>query len=208
MVRHNNIVPNQHFHKKWQTRVRTWLGQGVQKKVRRDKRKVKAAAIAPRPAAGALRPLVRAQTQRYNTKVRLGRGFTLEELKGANINPKFAATVGICVDHRRTNKCTESYDLNVARLNDYKSRLVVFPRKSRKVVKGDATKAETSQVSQLKGDICPIEKTDDEIEYFQLTEEMKAFNAHSALRNARNESKMAGIRKKVAEEKRKEDDEN
>ena len=30
----------------------------------------------------------------------------------------------------------------------------------------------------------------------------------ATLRNARNELKMAGIRKKVAEEKRKEDDEN
>ncbi len=27
MVKHNNIVPNAHFHKKWQRRVRTWFDQ-------------------------------------------------------------------------------------------------------------------------------------------------------------------------------------
>jgi len=207
MVKHNNVVPNQHYHKKWQTRVKTWLGQSIRKKIRRDKRKEKAAAIAPRPAAGSLRPLVRAPTQRYNSKLRLGRGFTLEELKEAKINPKFALSVGICVDHRRTNKCQESFDLNVARLNDYKSRLVIFPRKSRKVVKGDATKEEIAQVTQLKGVICPVQKEDSETEYVELTDEMKAFNAHATLRNARNEQKMSGIRKKMAADKAKKDDE-
>lgn len=27
MVRHNNQVPNQHFHKDWQNRVKTWFDQ-------------------------------------------------------------------------------------------------------------------------------------------------------------------------------------
>jgi hypothetical protein len=27
MVRHNNVIPNQHFHKDWQTRVKTWFDQ-------------------------------------------------------------------------------------------------------------------------------------------------------------------------------------
>lgn len=27
MVKHNNVVPNGHFHKKWQRRVRTWFDQ-------------------------------------------------------------------------------------------------------------------------------------------------------------------------------------
>lgn len=35
----------------------------------------------PRPVAGALRPAVRPPTQRYNMKLRAGKGFTLEELK-------------------------------------------------------------------------------------------------------------------------------
>jgi hypothetical protein len=44
-------------------------------------REKKAVRVFPRPTAGALRPIVRAQTVRYNTKQRAGRGFTLEELK-------------------------------------------------------------------------------------------------------------------------------
>jgi ribosomal protein L13E len=41
----------------------------------------KAKAVFPRPVAGPLRPVVRGQTLKYNTKTRLGRGFTHEELK-------------------------------------------------------------------------------------------------------------------------------
>ena len=59
MVRHNNEIPHQHFHKDWDKRVKTWFNQPAQKKIRRDKRKEKAAAIAPRPASGDLRPVVR-----------------------------------------------------------------------------------------------------------------------------------------------------
>lgn len=62
----------------------------------------------PRPVVGALRPVVRGQTKRYNTKVRAGRGFTLDELKAAGIPAKFAQTVGIAVDHRRKNRSEES----------------------------------------------------------------------------------------------------
>ena len=67
MVKHNNVIPNQHFHKKWARRVKTWLDQPAQKKIRREARKVKAAKISPRPVGGALRPLVHCPTQ----KVRL-----------------------------------------------------------------------------------------------------------------------------------------
>lgn len=48
---------------------------------RRKARQVRARLVAPRPAAGPLRPQVRCPTIRYHTKVRAGRGFTLEELK-------------------------------------------------------------------------------------------------------------------------------
>jgi len=116
MVKHNNVIPNAHFHKDWDKRVRTWFDQPAAKKRRRDARKAKAARIAPRPAAGALRPVVRCQTVRYNNKVRAGRGFTLEELKQAGVAVKTAPTIGIAVDHRRTNKSVESLETNVARL--------------------------------------------------------------------------------------------
>ena len=206
MVRHNNVVPNQHFHKKWQRRVKTWLQQPVQKKIRRDKRKVKAATIAPRPIAGPLRPLVHCPTRKYNSKVRLGRGFTLEELKEAKINPNFAQTVGIAVDHRRSNKCVESLQANVQRLKDYQSRLVVFPRKNRKFAKRDSSKEEIAQVTQLRGDIIPLPKKADAISFVTLTDDMRNFKAHATLRNSMNDAKMVGIRAKKAKEGKAEGD--
>ena len=61
--------------------VKTWFNQAGKKKRRRTKRLEKAKAIAPRPVAGLLRPVVHCQTIRYNARVRAGRGFTLDELK-------------------------------------------------------------------------------------------------------------------------------
>jgi hypothetical protein len=58
------VIPNQHFHKDWDRRVKTWFDQPRQKKIRRERRKVKAAALAPRPVSGALRPLVNCPTQK------------------------------------------------------------------------------------------------------------------------------------------------
>lgn len=81
MGKGNNMVPNQHFHKWWQRHVRTWFNQPARKHRRRIERIKKAKAVFPRPAAGALRPVVRCPTLRYHTKQRTGRGFTLDELK-------------------------------------------------------------------------------------------------------------------------------
>jgi cytoplasmic iron level regulating protein YaaA (DUF328/UPF0246 family) len=46
---------------------------------------------------------------------------------------RYAQSVGICVDHRRKNKSQESFQQNVDRLMDYKSRLVVLSRKTPKL---------------------------------------------------------------------------
>ena len=80
-MKNNNVLPNAHFKKDWDRRVKTWFDQAGQKRRRRLLRQQKAAAIAPRPAGGLLRPVVRCPTQKYNMKMRLGRGFTLQELK-------------------------------------------------------------------------------------------------------------------------------
>merc|ERR1719161_2413165 len=107
----------------------TWLDQAGRKKRRAQNRKAKAAKLSPRPAAGLLRPVVHPPTQRYNMKLRLGKGFTLDELREAKIPVKLAPTIGISVDHRRRNRCTESLQANVDRLNLYKSKLLIFPKK-------------------------------------------------------------------------------
>jgi large subunit ribosomal protein L13e len=198
MVKHNNIIPNIHCHKKYlqssrgPLKVRIALNQATRKKARRVKRAAKAAKTSPAPLSK-LRPVVHCQTQRYSAKVRFGRGFTLEELKVAGLHPSYAQTVGIAVDHRRTNKSQESLDLNVARLTEYKSKLIILKKK------GDTTEA----VSQFKGPIQPIVKADDTIVMEPVTAEMKDFKAFSTMRAARKENKIAGYRISVANRKKK-----
>lgn len=132
------VLPNGHFHKDWQRRVRTWFDQPGRKLRRRQARKTKAASLGVRPLKP-LRPAVRAPTVRYNTKLREGRGFTFAELKEAGIGRKAARGLGIVVDHRRRNLSEEGKQLNVERLIDYRKRLIVFPKKASKPKKGDST---------------------------------------------------------------------
>jgi len=206
MVRHNNIVPNQHFHKKWEKRIKTWFQQPLQKKIRREKRKERAAAAFPRPAQGALRPVVHCPTQKYNMKVRYGRGFTLEELKECKLTAKYARTIGIAVDHRRRNTSVESLNTNVDRLKEYMSRLVIFPRKAGVVKKGDATKEELD-VGQLAGDIIAKPTGGDAITFTTDVDALRdAPLAYSTLRNARNAKKMFGPRQRAAQLKKEAED--
>merc|ERR1712065_68906 len=109
MVSHNNVVPNAHFHKQWQRRVKTWFNQPGRKLRRRKNRVKKAGQIAPRPM-DKLRPAVHCQTVRYAGRIRSGRGFSLVELKAAGLNKSYARSIGISVDHRRKNTSQESID--------------------------------------------------------------------------------------------------
>lgn len=135
---HTLVLHDNHFRKDWKSRVRTWFDQPGRKLRRRQARKTKAATLGVRPLE-LLRPAVRAQTIRYNRKIREGRGFTLAELKEAGISPKAARSVGIVVDHRRRNLSVEGKALNVDRLKAYQTRLIVFPRNAKKPKKGDST---------------------------------------------------------------------
>merc|ERR1712194_427164 len=134
---------------------RTNFNQPADKLKRLNRRKAKAQALFPRPIKS-LRPSVRGCTKRYNRTVRAGRGFTLEELAQAGVSPAFAKTVGISVDHRRTNRSTESKALNVARLKAYKEKLVLLPKKAGKPKKGvagvlsDTPNVEASSQTQVK----------------------------------------------------------
>ncbi|CAM9212924.1 unnamed protein product, partial [Phaeothamnion confervicola] len=196
MVKHNNVTPNQHYHKQWATRVRTWFDQPAKKQARRLARKAKAAKIAPRPTQ-LLRPAVHCPTLKYNTKVRLGKGFTLEELKEAGVSRKLALTIGIAVDHRRQNKSVEAFETNVARLKAYKSKLIVFPRRSNQKPKaGDAKPEETAAAVQATGVVLPLAASAPAVSYAKVTPEMKEFKAYATLRTARTDVRMAGIRQK------------
>ncbi|KAI8581449.1 hypothetical protein K450DRAFT_233140 [Umbelopsis ramanniana AG] len=203
VLKHNNQLPNQHFRKDWQRRVKTWFDQPGRKKSRRIARIQKAARIAPRPVDGLLRPAVRCPTIKYNTKLRAGRGFTLEELKEAGVSRKQALTIGISVDHRRRNKSQESLELNVQRLKAYQAKLIIFPRKAGKPKNGDAT--DVSGVSQLKGAVLPIEQVAAGEEARAIKAEEKELNAFQKLRYARSEARTLGAREKRARDKAEEE---
>jgi len=198
MVRHNNIIPNQHFHKtpSWQNRVKTWFEQPMRKKRRRAARQAKAAAIAPRPAAGLLRPVVHPPTNKYNYKLRQGRGFTFAELKEAGIHKKQARTIGIAVDHRRRNRSTESLQLNAQRLKEYKSKLIVFPRKRGKPKAGDAEPAELQLAVQKVGPIMAMPSPFKKEKAMVVTPEMTAESVYHKIRMARADYRLYGIRQK------------
>ena len=138
MVKHNNVIPNVHLRKHWQRNVRVWLNQAGRKSRRLQARRARAAAIAPRPL-DRLRPAVRCQTIRYNHRPRLGKGFTLAEIKSVGLGVEFAKSIGIAVDHRRKNRSQEGFESNKARLTNYISRLVLQPRHEKQPV----TKAKT-----------------------------------------------------------------
>lgn len=60
-------------------------------------------------------------------------------LQAAGIHKKTARTIGIAVDPRRRNRSTESLQANVQRLKEYRSKLILFPRKASAPKKGDST---------------------------------------------------------------------
>ena len=59
--------------------------------------------------------------------------FYLQYNQAAGIPKKLAPTIGISVDHRRRNSSLEGFQTNVQRLKTFKAKLVVFPRRARKV---------------------------------------------------------------------------
>ncbi|KAL0951279.1 hypothetical protein HGRIS_007990 [Hohenbuehelia grisea] len=195
---HNNVLHANHFRKDWQRRVRTWFDQPGRKLRRRNARKAKATTLGVRPVT-LLRPAVRGQTVRYNRKLREGRGFTLAELKEAGIGRKEARGVGIVVDHRRRNLSEEGKKLNVERLNAYKARLIVFPRKAGKPKKGDSSaddlKAETTRVTLPIPEGVPAEAPR------KITQEERDFKAYRTLRDARANARHEGARKARAAKK-------
>ncbi|GAA6058735.1 hypothetical protein JCM10212_003423 [Sporobolomyces blumeae] len=199
----DGVLHRNHFRKDWQSRVKTWFDQPGKKHSRRLHRQAKAVKAGLRPTE-LLRPAVRCPTQRYNMKLRAGRGFTAAELKSAGIRRKEALSLGIPVDHRRRNASEEGLKLNVERLEAYKARLVVFPKKAGKVKKGDTEGADknTERVSKLSSAF-PITAPAAE-KPREITAEEKDFSAFRALRVARSDARLVGVR---AERKRKAEEE-
>lgn len=178
-----------------------------------------------------MRPIVRCPTKRYNMKTRYGRGFTLEELREAGLNAKFARTIGIAVDHRRQDTSLEARDLNAKRLKAYLAKLILFPSKtSRQLASKPQAMTDVKKETKPRKFIIPeatTEKLNSAAAKQQSTErvvlpaaapklrekpqsitpEMKGAKAYFKLRLEKVKEKYAGIRKKRADLAAKEEEE-
>jgi large subunit ribosomal protein L13e len=212
MVKHNNVLQSSHLRKHWNKKaslVKCFFNKKAHKKIRADNRAKKATSVFPRPISK-LRPIVKGQTRKYSGKVKFGRGFSLEELKQAKLTAPFAQSVGICVDHRRHNKNADMMDANVKRLNDYKAKLILFPKHEGKCKKGeipDATKEKVKAAAQNKTDgVFDLPVVDKAVTTESITKDMKSAKIYQKLRQERINQRYQGMRikrAKEAEEKKK-----
>eukprot|EP00817_Percolomonadidae_sp_ATCC50343_P004050 CAMPEP_0117425448 /NCGR_PEP_ID=MMETSP0758-20121206/5715_1 /TAXON_ID=63605 /ORGANISM="Percolomonas cosmopolitus, Strain AE-1 (ATCC 50343)" /LENGTH=219 /DNA_ID=CAMNT_0005209933 /DNA_START=29 /DNA_END=688 /DNA_ORIENTATION=+ len=195
MVKHNNVVPRSELGKKrWRTRVKCFFNQPAKRAARKNKRVALARTNYPKPT-DKLYPVVNCPTFRHNNRVRLGKGFSVAELNEAGLPVEFAKTIGIAVDARRRNRSVDAFNRNVARLNDYKNNLVLFPRgeTAKKGPVADTTGVKVEDQTQFKGTIQPIEAVDTGITYEALTEADKSRkNAWVLVRNARKKARTIG----------------
>lgn len=77
----------------------------------------------------------------------------------------------------------------------------MFPvHEKKKLRKGEATEEERKVATQLKGEVMPIKNVEPAIEFRELTEKEKTFSAYNALRQARTNAKLCGIRAKKLRE--------
>lgn len=184
----NLPILKNHFKKHWQERVKVHFDQAGKKASRRTLRAKKIAKESPKPI-DSLRPIVRCPTIRYNMKVRAGRGFTLAEIKAAGLTAKYARTIGISVDHRRVNRNEETFSANVERLNEYKSKLVLFDKKTTKeeiASFAGVSIASTFPIKQVAAETTP------------RAVEVPEQTAYRTLRLARSDKKYKGVRAKRA----------
>jgi large subunit ribosomal protein L13e len=222
MVKHNNPVPRNHFRKHWNPEssqkghIKTFFQQPHQKEARRVKRQQKAKDIFPRPAGGALRPVVQACTQRYNIKARAGKGFSLQELKAAGVTASYARTIGVAVDHKRRNHSEEGLSRNTLRLKEYLSKLILFPLKGGKkatkqgpvaIASAEQLKAATQVTDK---NVLPVVQAETHEAPRDLSKEEKTRQIYNYLRAKNRDEKFIGVRlarknRKLAAEKAKKD---
>lgn len=150
MVKHNNSVPCNQNRKDFKQYIRTWFNQPARKLRRQQNREKKVEANGGRPR-DLLRPVVHCPTQKYNYKVREGRGFTFEELKANGLTVRAARTIGVSVDLRRKNRSEESLRNNANRLASYLKRIIVLPKGS-KAKKGIAGIPDSVKPSDIPAD--------------------------------------------------------
>lgn len=207
MVRHNNMLTAVHLGKDWQEKVKTWFNQPGRKHRRRLTRQRKAKLISPNPTHK-LRPIVRGMTNKYNNKIRLGRGFTQEELKKAGLNSlPYAKSLGIAIDLRRKDTSAETQTLNVNRIKEYISKMILYPRKNpdkKPIVKEaqeEQLKAPEAKEQNTCKRIIEFPKEEPGYTFASITDAMKKENVYKTQRTERKTAN--GFYKRMEERKKK-----
>ncbi|CAD8047013.1 unnamed protein product [Paramecium sonneborni] len=199
-MKHNQQLPNAHLRKHWTRFVKTFYNQPAAKRRRQLRRRSLALSSSPRPVE-LLRPVVRGQTIKYNSVQKLGRGFSLIELKEAGLNTAFARTIGISVDHRRRNLNQEELNNNVKRLKAYLSKLVLFPRVTGKpkngVVKDSTNEVVAQPVAQnTNPEVITFQRTPKREKATVISKELRAKNVYRRLRQEWYNAKFVGVKEK------------
>lgn len=187
----NNVVPNVHFHKDWQKYIKTWFNQPA-RKARRARRRL------TKSKPNSLKPVVSCPTMRYSIKKRLGRGFSISELKAVGMSVGYARSIGVAVDPRRKNKSHESVESNIHRLKVYKNRLQIVsrPGKGKKATAPEVQKLSTS----IRGTIMPLKPKKITITKKIVDKKLANFKAYQLARMSRRKATLVGYREKKAKE--------
>ena len=208
----SKVLANVHLNKDWQEKTRTFFNQPGKKLRRRKLRQAKAKRVGPNPTH-LLRPAVRGQTRRYNNKLKLGRGFTLAELKAAGIKGvNYARSIGISIDKRRKDTCAETQKVNVDRIKEYTSKIVLYPRKkpskNPQILEAtqDQIKASQTQPQNLTKAVIPLPKAESAFSFGQITKQMQDEIVYKTLRKEWKEEsgfnrRMEARKKKAAAKK-------
>jgi large subunit ribosomal protein L13e len=134
-------------------------------------------------------------------RMRYGRGFTKAELKEAKVPLRLARTIGISFDKRRRNSSDPVFRANVNRVKEYRSRLILFPKRGRMQL-GDAPRKLRTKAKQLKKArdyVIPIKRKQLVFEKPRLVKrsEWKS-NAYLKLRRARLQPRIISRKKREA----------
>ncbi|XP_053204093.1 60S ribosomal protein L13-like [Panonychus citri] len=189
----NNVVPNVHFHKDWQKYIKTWFNQPARKARRARTRLTKS-------KPNSLKPVVSCPTMRYNIKKRLGRGFSITELKAVGMSVGYARSIGISVDPRRKNKSNESVESNIHRLKVYKNRLQIVSRPGKKNKKPAGAPEVDKLTTTIRGKIMPLKAKRITITRRVVDKRMAKFKPFQLTRMARKKERLVGYREKKAKE--------
>jgi large subunit ribosomal protein L13e len=126
-------------------------------------------------------------------------------LREAGLTQTFARSVGIACDHRRHNKNADTQASNVARLVQYKSKLILFPRNEAKPKKGEINDSTADQLKSAAQNtqegVFALPKVSKRCKVETLTADLKNSRVYQKLRQERINRRYKGKRdKKIKDE--------